>query len=682
MANADDHDKSCYDPQLLGFINGLNNPTYMTIRDNLAYIIENNTSFVIIDISNPEFMILLSRTQIIIEQADAITLNGDVAYLRHDNNGFSVYNIADPTDPWFVRPYDINFYNAPLVTNADYMYLGKGNIFNIARPMAPVLDRYDDNWNTDPIGMTKNNYALALDTSEYDISDPLNPILINNLPGSEQGISRFKVYDPYTIGISFDNSTLWIIDPFRYLPQTRRSSSQFHQQAIPAKDAAARKSIVYVAGDTFEIYDASVRGHWQLIANYTGAPGLDNPTQVEIVGETVFITDTVGNLAAYRFKTNPVGSHSIGGATEEIKIVGNLALVATDIQISGGLFGSFDIFDVSDPTNPTRLSTREINYSRAVDSIGSTALVATRYDGLIFIDFTDPENPQIIGTYVTGIDPKLPPSTQDVTVVGNLAYVVDYYTGLHILNVSDPAKPQVVSITDLTNQAEEITVHEKLAIISYYGPDDIEIYDISDPASPTLLSTIPPHPEPGVGVKKTTVHNNLLYTAEFLNGYRVFDITNPSKPIELARIHTDVDGFIDVSHEVVIRGNTLYLANGSAGLYIFDNTDPTNPILLDRIPASIPQTGYRVASYRNIALRDNLAYLASFDAGLRIVDINGCAPPCTPDFNNDGTLNFLDISAFITALESREPASDINADARFNFFDISTFLTLFAQGCP
>ena len=55
---------------------------------------------------------------------------------------------------------------------------------------------------------------------------------------------------------------------------------------------------------------------------------------------------------------------------------------------------------------------------------------------------------------------------------------------------------------------------------------------------------------------------------------------------------------------------------------------------------------------------------------------------CLADFNNDGHLNFFDVSAFLDALAAQDPASDITGDGHFNFFDVSAFLTAFAAGCP
>jgi len=47
-----------------------------------------------------------------------------------------------------------------------------------------------------------------------------------------------------------------------------------------------------------------------------------------------------------------------------------------------------------------------------------------------------------------------------------------------------------------------------------------------------------------------------------------------------------------------------------------------------------------------------------------------------------GSLNFFDVSAFLSLLNSNDSLADINGDGQFNFFDVSGYLSLFAQGCP
>ncbi len=55
---------------------------------------------------------------------------------------------------------------------------------------------------------------------------------------------------------------------------------------------------------------------------------------------------------------------------------------------------------------------------------------------------------------------------------------------------------------------------------------------------------------------------------------------------------------------------------------------------------------------------------------------------CQADINGDGSLNFFDISEFLTLFSAMDPQADFNNDGSFNFFDISEFLSAFAAGCP
>ena len=55
---------------------------------------------------------------------------------------------------------------------------------------------------------------------------------------------------------------------------------------------------------------------------------------------------------------------------------------------------------------------------------------------------------------------------------------------------------------------------------------------------------------------------------------------------------------------------------------------------------------------------------------------------CQVDLNNDGMLNFFDISTFLNAFTSGDLSVDFNDDGLLNFFDVSAFLSLFGAGCP
>ncbi len=58
------------------------------------------------------------------------------------------------------------------------------------------------------------------------------------------------------------------------------------------------------------------------------------------------------------------------------------------------------------------------------------------------------------------------------------------------------------------------------------------------------------------------------------------------------------------------------------------------------------------------------------------------ADACVADLNGDGSLDFFDVSAFLSAFTAGDAAADLNGDGRFDFFDVSAFLNAFSAGCP
>ncbi len=55
---------------------------------------------------------------------------------------------------------------------------------------------------------------------------------------------------------------------------------------------------------------------------------------------------------------------------------------------------------------------------------------------------------------------------------------------------------------------------------------------------------------------------------------------------------------------------------------------------------------------------------------------------CPADLTGDGSLDFFDVSAFLSAFTSQDPLADFTGDGQFNFFDVSAFLNAFTAGCP
>lgn len=58
------------------------------------------------------------------------------------------------------------------------------------------------------------------------------------------------------------------------------------------------------------------------------------------------------------------------------------------------------------------------------------------------------------------------------------------------------------------------------------------------------------------------------------------------------------------------------------------------------------------------------------------------ADACRADINGDDSLNFLDVSAFLSMFGSSDPIADFQDDGQLNFLDLSAFLSVYSAGCP
>ncbi len=101
---------------------------------------------------------------------------------------------------------------------------------------------------------------------------------------------------------------------------------------------------------------------------------------------------------------------------------------------------------------------------------------------------------------------------------------------------------------------------------------------------------------------------------------------------------------------------------------------------------NLPSTGF---SPRNIAPGDldgdgDSDFAVCGLGGIVQVYLNLCqGRNCPVDLNQDGSLNFFDISVFINAYSANDQIADIAEPAgSWDFFDVSAFINAFSSGCP
>ncbi|WP_416838530.1 LVIVD repeat-containing protein [Haloferax sp. DFSO52] len=273
----------------------------------------------------------------------------------------------------------------------------------------------------------------------------------------------------------------------------------------------------------------------------------------------------------------------------DVKLDGDTLLAVGPANPLPGSPAGVLVVDVSDPSNPVEGSFYETSYPihNCFAAAGRAYLTANDGD----------ENPIVVLDIETGAEigrwsivsederwadvPRSVRPVHDVWVRDSIAYVSMWDAGTWLVDLTDPSDPSVLSSIGAADPAELTSLsgdqqrrmgrtppgnHHSAAtnepgdilgigIESWAnrvsrddettelvgGPSGVELWNISDPTNPELLSTIDPpeSPNPTVGGVWTTAHNfdfhdGKLYSAWYRGGVKVHDIASPTDPVELS----------------------------------------------------------------------------------------------------------------------------------------------------
>ncbi|MBL4662518.1 MAG: choice-of-anchor B family protein [Flavobacteriaceae bacterium] len=223
-------------------------------------------------------------------------------------------------------------------------------------------------------------------------------------------------------------------------------------------------------------------------------------------------------------------------------------------------------------------------------------------NGMSIVDVTDPTNPTQVAhvTSVPGFDVK---------VWENYVYCVNGGSGVgSIVDISDPTNPVVAGTFP---SSHNLFIDDNG--IMYGSFPSLRIFDLNpDPLNPTLLTVI------GTEGHDATVRGNLLIDCHGYSGTNLYDVSDPSAPVLLSSI---TDPTITYHHqgEVSSDGNYLYINdelanNPTPDISVWDISDIANPV---RVSDFADQ-----ATTHNMYVIGDYAYVSYYTAGFRVFDIS------------------------------------------------------------
>jgi len=275
------------------------------------------------------------------------------------------------------------------------------------------------------------------------------------------------------------------------------------------------------------------------------------------------------------------------------------------------VYDGVQVFDISNPSSPVNIGNCPLSASDPAWNSAkndNTIFVALGNGGMKAVDISNPSNPHIAGSssYLT----------TGVWVTNGFAYVVGNDFGIRILNISNLPNITTVGYKSLSGSPERIKVIGNYAYIANSasnGGGGINVVDISTPTSPQLAFTYDGHASNVSGNGQVVAYTTSSVGLSALPS-TILDISNPINPV-LANIYS----LPSYTWDVAVAGDYAYSA--SNGFRVFDVSDKTHPV----------QIGYDTTDGNLIELADNIAVVIrwspSSNSPVMIMDISNPTAP-------------------------------------------------------
>ncbi len=248
------------------------------------------------------------------------------------------------------------------------------------------------------------------------------------------------------------------------------------------------------------------------------------------------------------------------------------------------------------------------------DSLGNEyALLCARNEGVSIIDINTmpPTEVGFMPTITPGKDAK------EVKVYGKYAVIVKENEKLQIFDMTDVTNPvQVGTMTPDSSVGRVAGSHNVLVdgdyayVVGNHGVGGLEIFDISNPASPVEVGGFQPFYYHDIAIRNDTMYAAGIYG----DGIDIIDVSNKTSPSLIKRFNyagsgahnmdLSADGkFIYISDEIGTSGNWTRIFD----LNDLNNIQEVSQIIVD--PAAVAHNCYR---------KDTLLYQAYYTEGVRV----------------------------------------------------------------
>jgi hypothetical protein len=564
--------------------------------------------------------------------AYGVTVSGDYAFVADYGSGLQVINIKNPASPTLAGTCDTPGNARSVAVSGDYAFVadfGSGlQVINISNPAVPTLvGAYDTPGYAWGVTVSGDRAFVADDYAGLQVINIRNP-------ASPTLVGTCNTPGA-ALGVAVSGDHAFVAD-YTYGLQVIDISNPASPTLVGTYDTPGIAYGVAVSGDHafvadytygLQVIDISNPASPTLVGTYD-TPGY--AWGVTVSGDRAYVTDDAFGLQVIDISNlaSPTlaATCDTPGSAWGVAVLGEHAFVA---DCTPGL----QVIRISHPAAPALIGTCDTpSYARGVAVSGEYAFVA---------DYNDYGNVMLAGTS------DMPGNANGVAVSGDPAGALAFFSGLQVIDISDPASPTIVGTYD-TGITLDIAVAGDHAFLAEDGW--LRVIDIGDPAHPTLVGSCG-----SLGLTRdVVVSGDHAYVAAGFSGLKVIDISNPASPALVGTYVTP-----DFAVGVTVSGKYAFVAGGASGLLVIDISDPTTPTLVGTCDTP--------GSARGVAVSGDHAFVADWTSGLQVIDISNPASPTlagtcdTPGYASGVTVSgdqtfVADYSSGLQVIDISDPA--------------------------
>ncbi|HAD82200.1 MAG: hypothetical protein A2509_00670 [Candidatus Edwardsbacteria bacterium RIFOXYD12_FULL_50_11] len=480
----------------------------------------------------------------------------------------------------------------------------------------------------------------------FDVDTPSMPVKIGEVATDGYMIHQIVINNGHAYLACYDKG-LWIADISDPHKPTITGNCPLPGLAV---DLAISGGFAYVAGDTTGLFVVDISDPvapalagsyndggcvWGIRVRDTIAYVADGDSGLSLLNiKTPGIISEIGRYnAVYASYVSLAGRYAYissvpwnYGSTDVITVVdignpanplfaGSGGEAATRVEIYdslafSGAYNNYQIFinTISDSTHPQlKQNYTSSEWGNAWHFAYSPGYiyVADERRGMVIYDISNPANILEIGQYQV-------PNFITLAVADSHAYLPSY--GLRVLDVSVPTSitEQGVCFLDTSNHFGalwDVDVRDSLAY-GLPGDSTMLTFNVKNPYTPQIVHTLT---LPVKYVYYFTICDTFAYISSD-TGLIFVNIADPESPFVIGQYHGIADPV-----NMTVRNGVAFVADYYAGLKIIDVSDPAAPHEIGHCDI----TGDVI----DVAIEDTFAYITAMNNGLRIVNI---ADPSNP----------------------------------------------------